>query len=566
VAACGPSKPKGGTPDAPVAQCSPGQQQCSGQTLQTCGPDGTFMDTQVCANACDPQLGCVLCVPGTGTCSGNTSMVCNATGNGYDPVVCDPVEGSTCDATSGLCTGDCSPTAIGQSYIGCEYYPTVTGNMVSDAYQFAVAVANTTSKTAMVTIEDGALTAPDVITVMPNSVQVEYLPWQPDLKLCMGPSWSNCYNGVQADGALIAKGAYHLRSTEPVTVYQFNPLDYFLASAPENSYTNDASLLLPTNAWRNEYYTASWEFVGVAPTSNPSEMAVTATQDNTMVTINTRANTLAGGGAPAFTAGTPQTVMLNAGGVLEITSRDGDLTGSYVTSDKPVQVIGGHYCADVPSTAGYCDHLEESMFPVATLGAKYVVEAPAVTTSPNGKIQYVRIIGTTANTTLTFDPPQPGVQTVIANPGDFIEIPDTVASFQVTADHKIMVAQYMEGSSTTADNTGDPSLALAVPVEQYRMQYLFDSPTNYTTNYVDVVAPMGDVVTLDGTTKVNFTPIGGSNTWGLARVVPLDNGPGGDGRHSIVGTMPFGIQVYGYGQDTSYWYPGGLNLQTIVVN
>jgi len=40
----------------------------------------------------------------------------------------------------------------------------------------------------------------------------------------------------------------------------------------------------------------------------------------------------------------------------------------------------------------------------------------------------------------------------------------------------------------------------------------------------------------------------------------------GTGNHSMSGTMPFGIQVYGYGQYTSYWYPGGLNLADIPVN
>ena len=35
---------------------------------------------------------------------------------------------------------------------------------------------------------------------------------------------------------------------------------------------------------------------------------------------------------------------------------------------------------------------------------------------------------------------------------------------------------------------------------------------------------------------------------------------GGDGNHVITGSSPFGITVYGYGQYTSYWYPGGSNL------
>jgi hypothetical protein len=487
--------------------------------------------------------------------------MCNATGTGYQDVTCDPVEGSTCDAGTGLCTGPCAPQAIGQSYIGCEYFPTVTGNPVANQYHFAVAVANTTANMVQVTIEDGALTQPDVFMVAPHSVKVETLPWQTTLKLCTGTVSNDCV-GAETDGALVPKGAYHLRSTAPVTVYEFNPLEYTMGDPTNNSFTNDASLLLPTNAWRGEYYTANWQAIGGV---NSSEFAVTAWQDNTTVTITTKASTPAAGGAPAFTAGTAQQVMLNAGEVLELTTRSGDLTGSLVTSDKPVQVISGHYCADVPETAGYCDHLEESMFSVDALGTKYVVTAPAVTTSPNGKIEYVRIIGTHANTTLTYDPPQAGAPTTIANPGDFVEIPNTVASFQVSADHKIIVAQYMEGSSTTPDNTGDPSLALAVPVEQFRSSYLFHAPTNYTTNYVDVVAPMGDVVMLDGK-PLTLKAIGGNNNWALARVTPLDNGPGNDGNHAITGTMPFGITVYGYGQDTSYWYAGGLDLADIPVN
>jgi hypothetical protein len=35
----------------------------------------------------------------------------------------------------------------------------------------------------------------------------------------------------------------------------------------------------------------------------------------------------------------------------------------------------------------------------------------------------------------------------------------------------------------------------------------------------------------------------------------------GNGTHTMDGASPFGISVYGYGEYTSYWYPGGQNLQ-----
>ena len=508
--------------------------------------------------ACAPDLGCVVCVPGTGTCNGNQSHACNSTGTGYEDTTCDAAQGMTCDPANGQCTGPCAPQNLGTSYIGCEYFPTVTGNMVSSNYNFAVAIANTSNDVANVTIEGGSLTAPVVVAVQPNSVKVQTLPWQQALKLCNGPSWANCAGGVQMDAALVAKGAFHLRSTQPVTVYQFNPLEYSLATAGEPSYSNDASLLLPTNVWRNEYYVASWQQVAG---TNPGLLAVTARFDNTAVTLTPKAATNAAQGAPAFPPNMPKTVMLNAGDVLEISTRSGDLTGSHVMTDKAVQVIGGHYCANVPEQTGYCDHLEESMFSVDALGRRYMVSAPAVTSLPNGKVQTIRIIATKPNTTLVYNPPQAGAPATIAQAGEFVEIPNTTQSFLIEASEKVLVAQYMSGQDA-GGGTGDPAMALAVPVEQFRTSYLFHAPTNYESNYVDVTAPMGTMVTLDGMPLV-FQPVG-TTGFGFARVYPLNAGPAGDGNHSIVGTAAFGITVYGYGQYTSYWYPGGLNLTDII--
>ncbi|MCW5803679.1 MAG: IgGFc-binding protein [Deltaproteobacteria bacterium] len=555
VAGCGPTTRSGDVDAGPP--CAEGALHCNGNTLQTC-TGGAFVDTETCPQVCTDGFGCTVCVPNTGTCNGDEGHACDATGSGFIDTTCDPRQGMTCDGATGQCTGPCAPQNLGNSYIGCEYFPTVTGNMVSANYNFAVAVANTSALDATVHVEGGALATPVTFTVAPNSVKVQTLPWHPALKLCMGASWSNCSGGVQADGALAVKGAYHLRSSQPITVYQFNPLEYFLPAAGENSFSNDASLLLPTNVWRNDYFTASWQnTAGV----NPGLMAVTARFDGTQITILPKASTLASAGAPALTAGVPQVVTLNAGDVLEVATRTGDLTGTRVMSDKPVQVIGGHYCANVPDNIGFCDHIEESMFSIDSLGRRYVISAPAVTTIPSGKVHVVRIIATAPNTSVTYDPPQAGAPTAIANAGDFIEIPNTTASFVIEADQKVLVAQYMEGQNA-GGGTGDPAMALAVPVEQFRTSYLFHAPTNYESNYVDVTAPMGATVMLDGI-PLGFTPIGTTGL-GFVRVFPLMGGPANDGNHGISGDMPFGISVYGYGQFTSYWYPGGLNLTDLV--
>lgn len=203
------------------------------------------------------------------------------------------------------------------------------------------------------------------------------------------------------------------------------------------------------------------------------------------------------------------------------------------------------------------------MFPVDALSNRYIINAPAVVTIPNGKENMVRIVATQPNTTIAYDPPQAGAPTTIGEAGGFVEIPRQAASYMITANHKVLVAQLMEGS-TVAGNTGDPAMTLAVPVEQYRDNYLFHAPTNYETNYIDITAPVGATVTLDGAAVTNFTPIGGTG-YALARVVPLGPGPLADGNHAITGSDAFGISVYGYGMDTSYWYPGGLDLELVPI-
>ncbi len=256
--------------------------------------------------------------------------------------------------------------------------------------------------------------------------------------------------------------------------------------------------------------------------------------------------------------------MLNRGDVLQVLSSTNgaevqttDLTGTLVTSDKPVQVIGGHQCIYIPTNVGYCDHLEESMPPVETLADEYIVTPPAYAANGTADSEWVRLIATEANTTLSYDPPI-GAPTSIVNAGDYIEIASTSADFVVTADKPILVSQAMRGQGDSFV-PGDPAMALSVATAQYRDYYLFHAPTNYSSNYVNITAPTGATITLDGATVGGFVPIGGSG-YSVARV-QLSNA--GDGNHEASGTDAFGISVYGYGDDTSYWYPGGLNLEHI---
>ncbi|HEY8375652.1 MAG TPA: IgGFc-binding protein, partial [Nannocystis sp.] len=505
---------------------------------------------------CVPGSGCLACHPGEAKCNGQNSEICNAEGTGWDVVPCDPVQGVMCDPNNGQCYGACSPAELGLSYIGCEYYPTVTNNVAENlgGFHFAVAVANASGKTANIRIDKGAqIIVQD--TVAAGAVKVINLPWDNQL---LGTMLSS--------SMVVPDGAFRLRTDQPVTVYQYNPVEY--TNGFSFTYTNDASLLLPVNTWTGDYWVVSrnmWNYFG---SPYPGIYAVTASQDNTKVTLSPSATgklVRPGGGVAADGTGV---ITLNQGDVLQVIGSTNnpnaapdpnDLTGTHVTADKPIQVIGGHYCTFVPYNIGYCDHLEESIPPYETLAKDIIVTPPLIPTGGNTpKAQMVRIVATEPNTTLTYDPPQPGAPTMIANAGDYVELAQTSANFRITSNNKIVVAQYMLGQDAGGDS-GDPAMVYAVPIEQYRDQYLFHAPINYEKNYVNIVAPTGASVTLDGNAVGNFTPIGGSG-YGVARVVLPNNV---DGNHEISANAKIGISVYGYGQYTSYWYPGGLDLKIL---
>jgi hypothetical protein len=528
---------------APGCACTPGQIKCEGNSRRICDAVGDWGPAQSCgAQICLTGIGCAVCVPGTATCVGNVAHTCLGDGSGYVDYVCDPLMGSAC--TNGTCTGPCSPQALGKSYIGCDYYPTVTTNsqLTNLSSHFAVAVSNTTANQATITVTQDATT---VVTqaVAANSVAVIMLPWTA-LRTATAST-------------LVANGAYRLRSTQPVTVYQFNPLEY--SAGGTFTYTNDASLLLPVTAWNLQYVVASrnnWLWSGY---NLPGFYAVVASEASTTVTLTpspTGGSVRAGGGVPLSGAAT---VTLGAGSVLQVLSygaENYDLTGTRITANKPVQVISGHDCTFIPATVGYCDHIEEAMFPVATLSTDYISSAPSLPSLTTPKAAFTRIIATEATTSLTYDPAGVGPASIAAA-GGYVEI-DNAAAFRIIANKKILVSQYMKGQDA-GGGSGDPAMALAVPTAQFRSDYLFHAPTNYQTNYVNVVAPSAATVLLDNVAVSNWVNIGAT---GL-RVARVQLSNAGNGNHRLTSSQPAGITVYGYGQYTSFWYPGGLNLSDL---
>ena len=581
VPACGPTAsgendagpPADAAADGP---CSTGSVACDGNKLQAC-QGGNWLTLQTCPAVCVPQLGCVECAPATTICSGNDRVLCTTAGVPGELVEHCP---QTCQA--GECVDPCADAVATRSYIGCEYWPTVTMNsflpLDKADFHFAVVVANAADTDTTVTVEGGALSAPVTQTVAPQQVQTITLPWVPALR-------QQYVRGAQTEGSVLAPGgAYHLVSSQPVTVYQFNALEYHLGN--QYSTTNDASLLLPSHALaddegKSRYLVMAFgsqltTFTLTGETNfAPGFFAAVATQDGTQIDVTFAAHTVAGSGVPAmYGPGDTATFVLDAGAVLEIASANDpsatcsppdasffsycafsagyDLTGTEIVSDKPIAVFGGHDCANVPYNRMAGDHLEEQLFQVTAWGKHYVATRAIATDLPN----LWRVLSGHDGNSITFDPAVHAPVTL--NKGEWVEF-GTAEDFEATGTAAFMLAGYMVGQgSALGSSPGDPSMTLAVPVEQYRTDYRFLAPESYEQNYVSVVAKAGATVLLDGNQLGGWAPVGSNGYVAVGQAIT-----GGTHRITTDGADGFGIQVYGVGNYTSYMYPGGLDVKVI---
>lgn len=268
-----PAEPEAPQESAPKVDCSRTNNAvvCAGNWAATCGKKGepdVIVNCRLSGRVCSPALGCRACVAGTKSCGESNNVVqCRSDGNRYDEVeTCDATEGKNCSLESASCRNLCEEAAQSHSYIGCEYWavPTINSQLGTElygssgqavAFAFAVVIANPQAVAAEVTVERrDAVVASQ--TVHPGQVEVIELDRIAELA---GQAPNRADQNQTQYSVKVPQGAYRVWSTVPVTAYQFNPLEYREGSGTNVSfsYTNDASLLLPTEVLSGNYIVVS---------------------------------------------------------------------------------------------------------------------------------------------------------------------------------------------------------------------------------------------------------------------------------------------------------------------
>ncbi len=377
-------------------------------------------------------------------------------------------------------------------------------------------------------------------TVNANSSQQVNIPW----------------NMVEALGSeTIEDKGIHLVSENPVNVYALN---YDRNSA-------DVAVIYPTNSLGMEYFAMCYDVNiseyddGRYRNGRNSEFLVVATEDSTNVLIIPSRVT-----DQLIPADDSIVIKLNKGEVYQVQSQNrdglagqGDLTQSYVKSDKPVAFYSGSLGTTVPATSGMSawDHLYEQIPPIHSWGREYYT----VPLKSRDEDRY-RIIAAEDNTTISIT----NKNNLVLNRGEFEEI--VLYSNEPTrifADKPIMVAQYSQ--SNKVDGTGDPFMIILSSVTQSKNDVTFvaydsDIIQNYFVNIIVLTSEINNI-------RYNNSPIASSFKpfpEGDYSFAQLNINPGTHRLYNTNEDRGFLAYVYGYGGVESYGYGVGFNLDLVL--
>jgi hypothetical protein len=559
----------------------------TGQSTSLIFGDGGLPDATGCAIHCSPDRTQVV------DCNEMTVVSC--------------MNGQACDLSTGGCSDACVAATNNKAAVGCEYY---APHPETDypAQCFAAFIANTWSTPAHLHVEWYQGTPLDVTTFgrIPSGTgaNIQYTPYDATAGLPPGqvvilflsgyddptstsnvPCPSSVAKTAVPNGSVIqgtgTRQAFHITSDVPVVAYQMNPF------GGGSAFITGSSLLLPTSVWDTNYVGVTAAPYAMRTLDNPS-MNIVAAQDGTTVTMLPSAAVVGDGMTPAVLpagpAGKQYTFKLNKGQQAQF-SQQADLTGTIIQSDKPIGFLAANACMDAPLGTDFCDHGEQMLPPVKSLGDEYaaVMFRPRVT----GDQAIWHLVGAVDGTTLTYSTSVGGPATIGAGKAvDFTTDQPFVVKSQ-DDQHPFLLFSYMTGSQWSGlsdkGGYGDPDFVLGVPPKQYLQSYVFFADPSYPETNLVVIRAQDKSgtfqdVTIDcpapGGQKLTGWQSVGNYEWtrfDLSRHDFQGQNNCSTGAHTINSSAPFGLWVWGWGSPettintkyVSYGYPGGMNVSPI---
>ena len=391
---------------------------------------------------------------------------------------------------------------------GKEFIITFIPNYSGSA-KIQLHISSETTATVDVKYPVNSPTFTKTVNVSPGTITIVDLPSQ------AAQGWN---------AGIIQNNAVLVESSQEVTVYTTNLI----------TYTSDAAMAIPSDANSFKYIVTTW-------LSSTKEVTIAAIHDGTSITVNPTSSISSKGSSPF-------NLSMNRGEGF-FASSGGDLTGTIITSDKPISVTMGNNCVFIQQ--GACDHIYEHGIPVQGWGKSALVGD--IPDRPNGSIY--RITASEDNTNVSLD----GVNVATINEGEFHEVGPISGNHKISANKPIFTVQFMTGLVTV----GDPAMANIIPPEQFLNKYTFSTVGGgqFIRHFVALTVANNDInsIKLDGN-SINsniFTPIGSTGySHGVIDFLQ-------EGTHTTLSPNGHGILVGGYNNYDSYFYPGGAAFEFI---
>lgn len=329
--------------------------------------------------------------------------------------------------------------------------------------------------------------------------------------------------------------AVHITSDHPVDV---NIINYC-------QFASDSFTAYPNASMGTSFRALGYP--GNGTTDMNTMLAVVASQDNTTVTI---VPSVTLGSRPA---GVAYTVTLNTTQTYQLKNNTVglDLTGTVITSDKPIAVYGAAQGSTVPYGVNSANPLIETIPPVDRWDTSFLV-VPFATRSGD----MVKVVAARNGTAVAIN----GTNVATLGAGQFY-LGSVSAASLISANKPILVAQLSEGSDSDGNGNADPFMTIVSPIGQYQPVARFTTTANsFGPNYVNIVVPTsaaGDV-TLDGSLvgAGNFSAISGT-PYSAARITVTA------GAHKVATATtgaPLFVTCYGFGPYDGYAHPATMGL------
>lgn len=379
-------------------------------------------------------------------------------------------------------------------------------------------------------------------------------------------------SALTVSSATVRDGGIQVRTVDPNKTIAVNGLNF-------EPRTSDAFLALPAHDYlvdQYKYVAVSMEWLAFPRQSTTvhldSTILIVSTEDNTEITITPTHDVSlpvdlrrSGDTHTTIRAGVSYTVYLQKMQTYLLSSTQ-DLTGTVIVSNKPITVLGGHECAEVPIGIQHCDHMIEQIPPTLTWGQSFFT----VVLNERGTSEFYRMVAAEDSTTVTqncFSLDAPELQYAnsmyIASPSDFKEItisPNMYCYLQ--ADKQIFVAQYDFGNEITNDY-GDPSMISIIPNEQFTTNstIMFNAYRNFS-NFITVIVQQKVIPTdievdngiLSGQWRTLYCSEG--EVCAYVQLVPVSIGA-----HSVSFSGTFAVYVHGLESSRGYGYPAAMALK-----